>query len=247
VEFRQTGTTVYVTGKETSRGTIGFYNKKVYEHIYEIQAPDYIQLDLHGDDGDVNISGWAANIDCMIDDGDIAMQDIKGDKITIRGEDGDIEIEDLAGDLSIQLDDGDVTLMGCAVPRCRLEADDGNIEISEAQGSFDMAVDDGNIRMRKTAATELILRADDGDVDLDLLAVEDFDADIRTDDGDVTIDLEPGFSLSFHTTADDVDYIRIDLDGIENYREDEHSKSGRLGDGEGRLKIRTADGDITIR
>ena len=95
VEFRQTGSTVYVTGKETSRGTIGFYSKKKYEHVYEIQSPDYIRLDLEGDDGNVDISGWAAEIDCRIDDGDINMRNISGEKTSIRGDDGDIEIDGL--------------------------------------------------------------------------------------------------------------------------------------------------------
>jgi hypothetical protein len=85
------------------------------------------------------------------------------------------------------------------------------------------------------------------DVDLDLLAGQTLDADIRTDDGNVTIDLEKGFSLSFHASADDVDYIRADLEDIQNFREDRVSKSGRIGGGEGRLKIHTADGDITIK
>lgn len=247
VEFRQTGNTVYVTGKEESRGTIGFYNKKQYEYVYEIHSPDYIQLDFDGDDGEVDIQNWAGEIDCRIDDGDITMRNISGDKTTIRGEDGDIEIENLTGYLTIEVDDGDVFLDACEMPRCRLEAEDGDIEISEAQGSFDITVDDGNVTMRQIAATGLIIRANDGDIDLDLLAVETMDADIRTDDGDVTVGLEKGFSLSFHVSADDVDYIRINLDDIENYKEDDHSKSGRISGGNGRLKIRTADGDITIR
>lgn len=247
VEFRQTGNTVYVTGKETSRGTIGFYNKKRYEYIYEIHSPDYITLDLDGDDGDVNISGWAARIECRIDDGDITMSNINGDKTTIRGEDGDVEIDNLTGDLTIVVDDGDVYLTACEMPHCRLEAEDGDIEISEARGSFDIAVDDGNVTMRQITAAGLIMRAEDGDIDLDLMAGETLDADIRTDDGDVHVGLERGFSLSFQASADDVDYIRIDLDDIENYREDRVSKSGRIGGGNGRLKIRTADGDITIK
>jgi hypothetical protein len=247
MEFRQTGNTVYVTGKETSRGTIGFCNKKTYEYIYEIHSPDYIQLDLVGDDGDVEISGWAAEIDCRIDDGDITLQNISGDKTSIWGEDGDIRIDNLTGELSIELDDGDVVLTACEMPRCRLEANDGDIEISEAQGSFDITVDDGNVTMRQISAAGLIIRSNDGDIGVDLLAGEMLDADIRTDDGDVTIELEKGFSLSFHASADDVDYIRIDLDDIENYREDRVSKSGSIGGGNGRLKIETADGDITIR
>jgi type 1 fimbria pilin len=247
VEFRQSGNTVYVTGRETSRGTIGFYNKKQYEYVYEILSPDYIRLDLDGDDGNVDISGWAAEIDCRIDDGDITFQNIRGDKTTIRGEDGDIEIDDLKGELAIEVDDGDVFLTACEMIRCRLEAEDGDFTINESQGSFDITVDDGNINTRQIAANGLIIRSEDGDIDLDLLATRMLDADIRTDDGDVTIDLEKGFSFSFHISADDVDYIRIDLDDIQNYHEDEHSKSGRIGGGNGRLKIRTADGDITIR
>ena len=247
VEFRQSGKTVYVTGRETSSGTIGFYNKKQYEYVYEIQSPDYIRLDLDGDDGNVDIENWAGEIDCLIDDGDITLQNIRGDKTTIRGEDGDIEIDGLSGALSIEVDDGDVYLTSCEMTRCRLEAEDGDITISEAEGTFDITVDDGNITMRQIAATGLIIRVEDGDIDLDLSATGTLDADIRTDDGDVTIDLEKGFSLSFHASADDVDYIRIDLDDIEDYRKDNHSKSGRIGGGEGRLKIRTADGDITIK
>jgi DUF4097 and DUF4098 domain-containing protein YvlB len=247
VEFRQTGNTVYVTGKETSRGTIGFYNKKQYEYIYEIHSPDYIKLDLNGDDGNVDIQKWAGEIDCRIDDGNITLQNISGEKTTIRGEDGDIEIDNLTGDLTIELDDGDVFLTACSMPHCRLRAEAGDIEISESKGSFDITVDDGNIDMKQIAAAGLIMRAEDGDIGLDLLATGTLDADIRTDDGDVTIGLEKGFSLSFHVSADDVDYIRIDLDDIENYKEDDHSKSGRISGGNGRLKIRTADGDVTIK
>jgi hypothetical protein len=247
VEFRQTGSTVYVEGRETSRGTIGFYNKKRYEYVYEIHSPDYIKLDLSGDDGDVEISGWAAEIDCRIDDGDITMQNIEGDQTSIWGEDGDITIDDLTGELTIELDDGDVYLRGLDTPRCRLEGEDGDIEISVAEGSFDISVDDGNVTMRQISATGLLIRSNDGDIGVDLLAGQKLDADIRTDDGDVTIDLEKGFSLSFHATADDTDYIRINLDDIENYREDRVSKSGSIGGGNGRLKIETADGDITIK
>jgi hypothetical protein len=247
VDFRQTGSTVFVEGRETSRGTIGFYNKKRYEYIYEIHSPDYIKLDLSGDDGDVEIADWAAEIDCRIDDGNVTLRNIDGEHTTIWGEDGDITIDELTGELTIEVDDGDVYLSGLDTPRCRLEGEDGDIEVSVAEGSFDIAVDDGNVTMRQIAASSLIIRANDGDVDLDLLAGRTLDADIRTDDGDVTVDLEKGFSLSFHASADDVDYIHVDLEDVQNFREDRVSKSGVIGGGEGRLKIETADGDITIR
>ncbi len=247
VEFRQTGNTVYVTGKETSRGTIGFYNKKRYEYVYEIHSPGYIRLDLDGDDGDVDIQDWAAEIDCRIDDGDVKLRNIRGNRTTIRAEDGNIEIDGLTGDLTIQVDDGDIRLEASDMPRCRLEGNDGDIEIGGSAGSFDITVDDGNITMKRTAATGLIMKSEDGDIDIELLAVERLDADIRTDDGNIDISLERGFPLSFYASADDADHIRIQLQGVENFKEDEYSKSGSIGGGNGRLKIRTADGDITIR
>jgi len=210
VEFRQTENTVYVTGKEESSATIGYQNKNVYEYVYEIHSPEYVQLDLDGDDGNVNIESWKAEIECRIDDGDINLRNIVGEKITIWGEDGNVEIDNLTGDLTIKVDDGDLILNACETTRCRLEAEDG-------------------------------------DLDLDLLAVEMFEADIKTDDGDVTVDLAKVFSTSFYASADDADYIRIELDDIEDYKEDRISKSGSIHGGKGRMMIRTADGNITIK
>ena len=247
VEFRQTENTVYVTGKEASDATIGYQNKNVYEYIYEIHSPDYIKLDLEGDDGDVDIENWKAEIECRIDDGDIRLRNIEGEKITIWGEDGDVEIDNLVGDLAIEVDDGDLILDACETMHCRLEAEDGDITINRSKGSFDIVVDDGNVDLKQTEANRLDIQAEDGDIELGLAAVEVFEADIETDDGDVTVDLDQGFSTSFYVSADDVDYIRIELDDIEDYKEDRSTKSGSIHGGNGRMKIRTADGNVRIR
>ena len=247
VEFKQTANTVYVTGKEVSNGTIGYYNKRVYEYVYEIHSPDYITLDLEGDDGNVDIEKWAAGIECSIDDGDVHLRNIVGGKTTIWGEDGDVKIDNLSGDLTIEVDDGDVNLTACYMERCWVEGEDGEITISQSKGSFDIIVDDGNVVMKKIEAKGLKISAEDGDIEVDLLAAEMLDADIKTSDGDINIDLEKEFSVSFYVSADDADSIRIDFDNIEDYKEDQHIKSGSINGGNGRLKIRTADGNVTIR
>lgn len=247
VEFRQTDNTVYVTGKEPSTATIGYQNKNVYEYVYEIHSPDYIKLDLEGDDGDIEIVGWKAEIECSIDDGDIELRNIEGKKTTIWGEDGDVEVDNLIGDLAIEVDDGELILNACETKNCRLEAEDGDITISHSKGTFNIGVDDGNVILKQTAANELDIQTEDGDIDLDLLPVEMFKADIKTDDGDVTVDLDRGFSTSFYVSADDAYSIRIELDDIEDYREDRSTKSGSIHGGKGRIKIRTADGNVTIK
>ena len=247
VEFRQTANTVHVTGKEPSTATIGYHNKRIYEYTYEIHSPDYIQIDLDGDDGDVELENWAAEIECGIDDGDIHLRNIAGEKTTIWGEDGDVEIDNLTGVLTIELDDGNITLMACDVERCRVEGEDGEVTIRQSKGSFDISVDDGDVVMEKIEAQGLSINSEDGDIEVNLLTDGMLDADIRTDDGDINIDLERGFSVSFYVSADDADYIRLDLDNVEEYREDEHIKSGSINGGNGRMKIRTADGNVTIK
>lgn len=246
VEFRQAMNTVYVIGKEPSYSTIGFHNERIYEYIYEIHSPGYITLDLEGDDGDVEIENWEADIECRIDDGDINLKNITGRKISIWGEDGITEIEKFKGELSIELDDGDVRLLDCNMERCFIEGEDGDVRINQAKGSFDIFLDDGDVIMEKITAKRLNIRTEDGDITADLLSGETLDSDIITDDGNVRINLERGLSVSFHAQADDADYIHLDLVEIQEYREDEEVKSGIINSGNGRLRVRTVDGKISI-
>jgi len=247
VEFRQSGDTVSVTGKEPSGGTIGFYNEKVHEYVYEIHAPRAIRLDLEGDDGDVTINDWAAEIEIRVDDGDVQLKDIAGERTVVRGEDGDVNIEKLTGDLTVMMDDGDLTLVACDLRSCRVEGEDGNVTARQSGGSFDITVDDGNVVLERTKAQELKINTADGDIEVDLLAGPTLDGELRTDDGDIRIDFEKGFPVSFQATADEADYIEVDLEDIESYKEDRRSKSGSINGGMGRLSVLTSDGDITIR
>jgi DUF4097 and DUF4098 domain-containing protein YvlB len=101
--------------------------------------------------------------------------------------------------------------------------------------------------MKKTEAKGLNISAEDGNIEVDLLAPGTLDADIKTDDGDISIDLEKHPSVSFYVSADDADSVRIEFENIEDYKKDKHIRSGSLNGGNGRLKIQTAGGDVTIK
>ncbi len=247
VEFRQSGNTVYVTAKEPSSGAIGFYNKKVYEYVYEIHSPGAVHLDLEGDDGDVTIENWAAEVECRADDGDIHLKNISGSRTDVRTDDGDVTIDQLSGNLTITLDDGDITLTACDLESCRVDGEDGEVRIRQSKGSFDITVDDGSVIMERIEARGLHISAAEGDIEVDLLAGPTLDADLKTEDGDIEIDLEKGFSISFQISADDPDNIRLDMTGIESFKEDRYGKSGSVNGGTGRLRVRTDEGDVTIR
>jgi hypothetical protein len=247
VEFRQTANTVYVIGKEPSGAAIGFYSKRVYEYVYEIHSPDYVALELDGDDGDVDIENWAAEIECRLDDGDVRLRNIAGERTQIWGEDGDLEITRLSGELNIQVDDGDINLTECDMKSCRVRSEDGDITIRQSKGHYDLSADDGDIVLERVEAGGLSITTADGDVEVDLLAAEALDADIRTDDGNIDLALGKGLPVSFYASANDADSIRVEADHIENLTENKHTKSGSINGGTGRLRIQTADGDVTIR
>jgi DUF4097 and DUF4098 domain-containing protein YvlB len=247
VEFRQSGNTVYITAKEPSSGAIGFYNKKVYEYVYEIHSPATVRLNLEGDDGDVTIENWGAEIECRADDGDIHLKNIAGGKTDLRTDDGDVTIDQLSGNLTITLDDGDITMTACDLESCRVDGEDGEVKVRQSKGSFDITVDDGHVIMERIEARGLHVSSAEGDIEVDLLAGPALDAELKTEDGDIEIDLEKGFSVSFHISADDPDNVRLDMTGIESFKEDRYGKSGSINGGTGRLRIRTDDGDVTIR
>jgi hypothetical protein len=143
-------------------------------------------------------------------------------------------------------DDGDVNIEGWRNEiECRLDMEDGDARVQNSVGSFDVTSDDGDVVFDQTQAEKLYVRVNDGNLDLDLLSSENIDADIKTDDGPVRLNLEKGFSTSFYTYSED-GRIRVELENIENFEDERHSKSGAINGGRGRIRIRTSDGNITL-
>jgi len=245
VDFRKTGNTVYVIGKEEAGWTVGFRSIERYEYTYEIQAPAYMFLDLKGDDGDVHIQDWMENIECDLDDGDIHFSNIQAKEVDVRAEDGSLEFTNLTTELSILCDDADLELSDCVLEDCFIDMQDGDLRISQCRGNFEIEADDGDIILDRSRIENLDIRLEDGDIDLDLLTSENPDADIKTDDGNVSVTLERGFSTAFDAWSDD-GRIRIKLEEVENFREKRNSKSGEINGGKGLIRIHTSDGNITI-
>lgn len=226
VDFDRTGDTITVEGREI--GSHFFLGGSISsKNVYTIQAPPYVVLELRGDDGDVAIGDWEADID-------------------LQSADGDVRIEGLAGDLDLQLDDGDVDLFDCAVGTAILRLADGDVTLRGGSGEWSFTLDDGDLNLRDLAASVLEVRTADGDIEVDFSPTGTFDADIRTDDGDVDLGLFPGLSAQFSIEVDDGS-ISLRAPEITVKSKDDHDTSGTIGDGVGQLTIRTQDGDVTLR
>lgn len=246
VEFSQEGRDIVVRGKETSTGGVVIRSGMDSEYKYTIQAPSWVALQLDGDDGDVKVSDWRERIECTLDDGDVVLKNIEAPSVELQLEDGDVDIVRLSARLDVSLDDGDVVLKDCVMKRCAIDLEDGNVEMNDCEGDFKISVDDGDVEMRRVKAGEIKVDGEDGHISIGLVRSDNLMLDIATDDGNVIVEVESGVSAEFAIRTDDGS-VRVDLSGVRGLQKEEHTVSGTIGDGEGRIRIRTADGGVVLR
>jgi len=227
VDFERAGSVISVKGREV--GAHFFVGGTIHEEYrYVIDAPAYMILDLHGYDGDVRVKDWSADI-------------------RIDSADGDVRIDGARGDLSIALADGDVDLYDLEAGVATIRLQDGDLNLRGGSGDWDLEVDDGDVDLDDLAAGSVTIVARDGDVELGLLSAGALDLDIRTADGDVAVELPRGAGGSFDLGFDDGS-VHLDVDGAVVESKGKHRLEGVLGGGgAGEVRIRTRDGDITLR
>lgn len=245
VVFTPDGNTVRVEGRETGAKGLGFFFNHRHEYVYRIKAPGYVELDTRGDDGDVEIADWRGSIEIALDDGDVRLEDVQSESVKIKAEDGDIVILGFGGSLDIGVDDGDVEVADCEPSNIVVRAEDGDVVIDRCQGDFEIAVDDGSVVVTRASASRIDVRSADGDIDLELLAATDLDLYVNADDGDVSLTMAPEISAAFSIDTDDGD-IRVSSPEWVLTRRDDRV-TGRIGTGEGRIRITTSDGSVTLR
>ena len=248
VDFDQRGDQIVITEHESGRPgiIIGFHSSRRYEYTYTIKAPGYLELDFEGDDGDIRISNWQGTIDVILDDGDVDLEDLRSERVSIEIEDGDVSARGLDGEFFLSGDDGDLFLAQSTIPWGRIRVEDGDLEIEKCEGDFDIVLDDGDVRLRSVRVGELDIRSSDGDIFVDLLDGGPPDINLESDDGRIEVDLEAGISARFSISTDD-GRISLDLPSGTGIEEGEESASGNIGSGEGRIRIRTSDGNVTLR
>ena len=202
-----------VLAKEEVRGTttFGFYSRHTITYTWEIKAPPWVTLEIHGDDGDVRITGWREDMELWIDDGDLVLDDIAAGHIGISLDDGDFEGNDIKAALQIVSDDGDVHITGLTGPEMELASDDGDIDLSfegPAPDRLKVATDDGDvwIRFPGTASFAYDIRTDDGRIRLNLPG--DRRQDIPADGGRISGAVGGGAgSVIIHTDDGNVELI----------------------------------------
>lgn len=246
LEIREKNGIVEVIGRESREGFQPFIVYVLREYEYTISAPPWIDLELHGEDGDVEIEKCSGSIEIKNDDGAISLYDCSPPRTTIRCEDGNVTIEGHSGRLDIIADDSDMDIDRCRFGTCRITSEDGRIRARDCDGDFEIERDDGNTQLMRIRTSTMSLRSTDGDFDVELLETGSLDLDIGTGGGDVDLSIHKGISAAFSIDVDDA-RIRLDLPGAKNVQKGRRWMSGTLGSGEGKIRVRTEDGSVTLR
>ncbi len=247
VDFEQTGRTVRVVAHEpTASWGFGWISRNVRKYVFEISAPSYVEIDINGDDGDITISGWRQDISCSLDDGDIRLSDVECGRVDVALEDGDTHLDGINAAVNVRSDDGDITMQNWICPSVRVSLADGDIFLMNGIGDVYASLDDGDLTAREIMAESFTASCEDGDMDIELSSEGAISVEIATDDGGVDLRLNSGVSAMLDISMDDGD-VSIAHEGLSGVEKRHHRLTGKLGTGDGSIRIRTADGDIIIK
>jgi DUF4097 and DUF4098 domain-containing protein YvlB len=246
VTFEERGRVIEVVGKEKGFGGIGIHYFNELEYTYTIQAPSYLELELDGDDGNVEISGWDGDIECYLNDGDVELDDVSASETRIHIDDGDTRLDGHSGRLTIEGSDGDINVRDSDLTLCRIRLKDGDVKVDQSKGEFEVRLDDGNLTFYQLESNSIDIESDDGNIDVDLSKADLVDIEIRTVDGRVTVYLPQDASAAFTIDVDDGE-IDVEFPSLEVLEKKSGWLAGRIRDGRGQIKIRTADGNVVIK
>jgi len=147
--------------------------------------------------------------------------------------------------LSVRSDDGDITIENAVGKETEISVNDGRVRIIDSESDFYIDSDDGDISLKRIAGKALDIRTNDGDVDIVFTGSGKVDVSVKTDDGRVEMTFDNPVSAAFIIETDD-GYIRLDSDDVNVFRENEHLVKGEFGDGEGKIRVRTNDGAVSL-
>jgi putative adhesin len=246
MEFSQTGETVHAVGSVEGGGKTGFVTLSHEDYRVEIQAPTYVALDFEGQDGDVTIEGWRADVAVRLEDGIAAIRDVTSAQVRVTIQSGQATLDGIRADLFLKGEDGKVDLENLDVQKGNVRMQDGDVTMNGARGSFDIELEDGDLHMTRSRLENASIHSEDGDVDLDLDSSPKLDLDVFTRSGSVRVGLAPGSSVHYAAETK-TGRVRIALPGASVERQSKDRASGDWNGGDGRLRVVTIDGPIDLR
>jgi DUF4097 and DUF4098 domain-containing protein YvlB len=129
------------------------------------------QLEVHTNNGDVDIEDVATRLDINTLSGDIVGHAIAGD-VAIAAISGEVHLTDVRGNIDVGTVSGDIDLRGVAAKIVRAKATSGGILYDgtiDASGRYELASHSGDVKLRvpRDASAQLTVSTWNGTIDSD--------------------------------------------------------------------------------
>jgi DUF4097 and DUF4098 domain-containing protein YvlB len=191
---------------------------------FEISLPKELKLELATASGDIEVAGMSGGTVLSTASGDLDVRNCR-ESVELSSASGDIAIAECRGtDVRIKTASGDVSVQA-----------EGDLACSTASG--DIEAEMANIRT-------LDIRTVSGDQSLKLGLAPDGRISVTSVSGDIGLELEgqPSAMLEVSTLSGDIDCGAE----LQESKKSGRSLTGKLGQGQGQISVRTTSGDINI-
>ena len=227
-----------------------------------IEVPASFDAEVSGASGDVQVTSIEGGCSVYGSSGSVFLKTIGGDAF-VEVSSGDVEVMDVRGDIHVGSSSGDALIRG-AGGSISLSASSGDMEVYRVTGNATVELDSGDFLiqdcagdvMTRTSSGNATLRnvlgsvrafASSGDVTMNILPVGNKEFVVKTASGDVSVMFaaadQYGFLLDVSTASGSIEGdLDIRLDKVSR-----RVLRGVVGNGEGKLVIETASGNIVIQ
>lgn len=196
------------------------------DHDISISAPAWMELDLSGNEADIEVRAMRAGVRVETVEGAVALEGGEGN-ISLRTVDGDIRISGAKG-------------------RVELSTVEGAVRASDITGDLDVGSVDGGIVLERVASRALTASTVDGNIRFSGPLLAEGAYHLESHDGNVTVepDGEPDAVITISTfDGEFVSDWPVTVTGANSNRR----MTFTLGAGKARVELETFDGTIALR
>lgn len=209
-----------------------------------LMLPAGAHVELNLGVGKVSLANVNGSIEVKTVSGDFAGNATTGE-LSIDTGSGDVTLTGHNGALSIDTGSGDITLGGIKTDELSVDTGSGDVRVDGLTASK-LSVDTGSGDVTVSGASVGVVGVDTGSGDIRIgFSVDIDELSVDTGSGDVEVSAPGslGATVKIETSSGDINtefpvqVTRKSRDGL----------SGTIGDGQGRLSIDTASGDVTLK
>ncbi len=209
---------------------------------YTIEVP--VETELRGTvgSGEIHVNGIHGPARLKAGSGTIEARQIEQDTTAMAGS-GTVDLTDIGGQVQATVGSGDVNLTGIQ-GEVRVRAGSGDIVIERASGAIDSTTGSGDLKIRDAKA-DVRAKSGSGDVSIEGNPAPSSSWEFHTGSGDVTLRVPSSASFRFYAHSMS-GKIETNLPMVVEERP-RHELRARVGDGQARVQVMTASGDISLQ